>query len=93
MFMWVLLCIGLVVFVIPFSTDILIRIIAGYVLYLFAKDLLAKRVEKMEEMDKHIDELSSRISRVPRRQSRFVYSQPTGTKNPQSGNGDAKKFM
>lgn len=80
--LWIFLSIGLFVFVLPIDANILIKIIAGYVFYLFIREIFNYRYFKQtENADHRISALTERIKHLPHKVSVYIYDRFGRRKN------------
>lgn len=61
--LWMLLSVSLFMFVIPITNDNLLKLVAGFVFYLFVKEIFYNRASD-EEVEHRMAHLSERIGRV-----------------------------
>lgn len=74
-FLWILLSIGFFVFIVPVSPDVLIKLVAGYVFYLFVKEIFNQKHEESRELDERIDVLRDRMERIPRKTDVYIHEE------------------
>ena len=95
--LWIFLSVCLFVFVLPIDANILIKIIAGYVFYLFIKEIVNYRYFKQtENADHRIRALTDRIKHLPRKMSVYIHDRLSRRKKEikdEEGEEDMSKFM
>jgi hypothetical protein len=69
---WILLSIVLFVYVLPIPTDILIKIIAGYIFYLLVKEIFYQHFEHGAEIGHRVGVLHERIEHSPHKETVYV---------------------
>jgi hypothetical protein len=73
--LWLLVSIILFVYVLPISTDTLIKLIAGYVFYLLIKEIFYRHFEQRAVADNRINVLHDRIEHSPHKENVYVHEQ------------------
>jgi hypothetical protein len=71
--LWILLSVGLFVFVIPISSDVLTKIVAGYVFYLFIKQVLEIRVKEADTANRRLNVLNKRMDSTPHKTKVYIH--------------------
>lgn len=71
---WILLSVSLFVFILPIPSDILIKIISGYVFYSFIVEVFSKRLNRVVDVENRIETLQERIENSPHdKNSVYIY--------------------
>lgn len=69
---WIFLSVLLFVYFLPASVDPLVKIIAGYVFYLFVREVFQHHLIQAEGMNKRINILKNRLARIPHKTSVYL---------------------
>jgi len=71
--LWIASSVGLFVFILPIDADVLIKIIAGYVFYLFVKEVFCREIEQIKDVDQRINILNERMEYLPHKTSVYIH--------------------
>lgn len=89
--LWIFLSVSLFVFILPIEANILTKIIAGYLFYLFIKEIINYRYFKQtENADYRIRALTDRIKHLPRKVSVYIHDRLGRRKNDNKDDEEEK---
>jgi hypothetical protein len=94
--LWIFLSVCLFVFILPIDASVLAKIIAGYLFYLFIREIVNYRYFKQtENADHRIRALTERIKHLPRKMSVYIYDHLGRRKNEDENKNeeDMSRFM
>lgn len=91
---WLILSVSFFVFILPLSSETLIKIMAGYVFYVFIRELFYQEIEYTSSVDERIEVLKNRLEHSPRETSVYVHGDKGGEKKDDvKKKNDLRKFL